>query len=306
MLKTRPYRLKKHLAFVLGGGGARGALQVGALRALLEANIKPDLLVGTSVGAVNATYLAVHGVNLRTIESLVEAWHDAAMADLLPSNYLWLTVRALFKRTGGQALTRLRDFYIAHGLAPDLRFSDIQGVRLIIVAADLNTGRAVLYGSDPRQSVLEGLLCSTGLPPWVYPLEKDGRLLMDGGVVSNLPIEPALAQGATEMIALGLADPRRPLVETQGFGSFISKLLYTAEQRQMDVELALAEARGIPVHHIALRGHTPVALWDFSHTDELIARGYELTRQAVAQWSPQGRATWRKWLAAFWPKALTP
>lgn len=293
--------MRKHLAFVLGGGGARGALQVGALRALLEANIKPDLLVGTSIGAVNAAYLAVRGVSLATVDALTEAWHDAAEADLLPSNYLWLTVRALFKRTGGHSLPLLRDFYIAHGLAPNLRFGDIQGVRLIVVAADLNTGRCVLYGSDPQQSVLEGVLCSTGLPPWVYPLEKDGRLLMDGGVVSNLPIEPALAQGATEIIALDLADPRNLSVEAHGFGSFIGKLMYTAEQRQMDVELALASARGIPVRHIALRGQAPVALWDFSHTDVLIARGYELTRQEMARWPPQGRRHWRQWLAAFWP-----
>ena len=55
------------LAFVLGGGGGRGALQVGALRALLEAGLQPDLLVGTSAGAVNATYLAMRGFNLETL-----------------------------------------------------------------------------------------------------------------------------------------------------------------------------------------------------------------------------------------------
>ena len=63
--------LKKNLAFVLGGGGARGAFQVGALRALLEAGISPDILVGTSTGAVNATSLALHGINLETINELV-------------------------------------------------------------------------------------------------------------------------------------------------------------------------------------------------------------------------------------------
>ena len=68
----------KPLAFVLSGGAARGALQVGALRALLEANIRPDMLVGTSVGAISAAYLAVHGVKLASVESLAQAWHDAA------------------------------------------------------------------------------------------------------------------------------------------------------------------------------------------------------------------------------------
>ena len=58
----------KKLGLVLSGGGARGALQVGAIRALLEADYHPDLLVGTSIGAVNATYLAVNGINLDTID----------------------------------------------------------------------------------------------------------------------------------------------------------------------------------------------------------------------------------------------
>lgn len=165
-------------------------MQVGALRVLLEADIRPEMLVGTSVGAVNAAYLAVRGVKLTTIEDLVEAWHDAVAADLLPSNYLWLTVRVLFNRVGWQPYHRLRDFFVAHGLSPDLRFGDIQGVQLMVVAADLNTGRIILYGTDPQQSVLEGVLASTALPPWVRPLEVGSQSLIDGGLVSTLPLEP--------------------------------------------------------------------------------------------------------------------
>jgi len=269
-------------AFVLGGGGARGALQVGALRALLEAGLQPDLMVGTSVGAINATHLAVRGVTQAGLESLAAAWHDAAVADLLPSNYLWLTMRVLFNRAGRRPHHRMRDFFVAHGLSPDLRFGDIQAVRLILVAADLNTGRAVLYGADPQQPVLEGLLASTALPPWVHPLEKDGQFLMDGGVVSTLPIEPALAQGAREIIALDLADPREVAIEAHGFGPFLGKLMNTIEQRQTEMEMALAAARGVPVRRMVLQGEQPVAIWDFSRTDELIERGYEMARQEMA------------------------
>jgi NTE family protein len=64
--------MNRPLALVLGGGGARGALQVGGLRALLEANIQPDLLVGTSIGAVNAATLAIRGAAASSIASLVE------------------------------------------------------------------------------------------------------------------------------------------------------------------------------------------------------------------------------------------
>jgi NTE family protein len=69
--------MNKPLALVLGGGGARGALQVGAVRALLEADIRPDLLVGTSIGAINAAGLAIRGVAAATIPSMVEDWRAA-------------------------------------------------------------------------------------------------------------------------------------------------------------------------------------------------------------------------------------
>jgi NTE family protein len=280
--------VNKPLAIVLGGGGARGALQVGALRALLEAGLQPDLMVGTSVGAINATYLAVHGATLAGLAGLIQAWHDAAAADLLPSNYLWLTMRVLFNRVGWRPHHRMRDFFVAHGLSPDLRFGDIRGLRLILVAADLNTGQPILYGANSQQSVLEGLLASTALPPWVHPLEREGQLLIDGGVVSPLPIEPAVAQGAGEIIALDLADPSQvPLAEAHGFGPFLGKLMNTIERRQREMEMALAAARGVPVWHVALQVEQPVAIWDFGHTPELIEHGYAIARREMAHWSPR-------------------
>ncbi|MCI0519896.1 MAG: patatin-like phospholipase family protein, partial [Chloroflexi bacterium] len=124
--------MKKPLAFVLSGGGARGALQVGALQALLAAGVRPDLLVGASIGAVNAAFLAVHGFSAKSLEKLAAVWHETATADLLPANYLWLTARSLFGRPSVNSAHSMRDFFIKHGLSPDLRFEDIHGARLIL------------------------------------------------------------------------------------------------------------------------------------------------------------------------------
>jgi len=297
--------MRRPLAFVLGGGGARGALQVGALRALLEAGFKPDLLVGTSIGAANAAHLALHGVSLAALESLVQTWRDAAAADLMPANYLWLTLRVLFNRPGWQPYHRMRDFFISHGIGPDMRFGDIRGVRLILVAADLNSGRPVLYGANPDDSVLEGLLASTALPPWVRPLEKGDYLLMDGGVVSNVPVEPALAQGARSIIALDLADPRCIPIGDERFGPFLAKLMRTVEQRQLDLEMALAAERGVEVWRIGLMGREPVQGWDFSHTEELIAQGYESARAELAQRPSARKPWWKRLLSAGDPPPAT-
>lgn len=140
-------------------------------------------------------------------------------------------------------------------------------------------------------------MASTTLPPWVRPLEVEDRFLMDGGVVSNLPIEPALSQGATEIIALDVAEPLAVDPGTEGFGPFLTKLTATVEQRQIDLELALAEARGVPVYRIVLRVDPSIALWDFSHADVLIPHGYEITRQQIADWQPGRRTTEHRWLA---------
>jgi NTE family protein len=267
------------LAFVLGGGGARGALQVGALRALLEIGLAPDLLVGTSIGAANASFLAVEGCTPEAVDRLEAAWHDAARQDLLPDNYLWLTVRALFNRSGPDVHARLRRFFISHGLDPGLRFRDLSGPRLILVAADLWAGNTMLYGTSPDQRILDGVLASTAIPPWVRPLDQGDHLVMDGGTVSNLPIEPALSQGATEIIALDLADARPLGSAIRGFGPFLFQLVHTVEQRQVHLEKQLAAARGVLVHHVPLQPAMPMPVWQFERSLPLIDRGYDLMHE---------------------------
>jgi NTE family protein len=290
---------RRTLAFVLGGGGARGALQVGALRALLEAGIRPDLLVGTSVGAINAASLALGGVCLEGLDRLVEAWRDAMAADLLPVNHLWLSVRALVGRGSDRSGYRMREFLMAHGLSPDLRFGDLRGVGLILVATDLNERRPVLYGPDPHDSVLEGVLASAAVPPWVRPRSRGGRFVIDGGFVSTLPVEPALARGATEIIALDLAGPHTLSSDAPGIAPFVVKLLATIEQREIDLELALAAARTVPVHRISLFTDPPVPVWDFNRTEELFLAGYERARAAMSTWELAPSVQWwarREWL----------
>ncbi len=283
--------MRRPLAFVLSGGGARGAFQVGALRALYEAGYIPDIWVGTSVGSVNAAYLAINGFTQKSLDSLVEAWHAAARADLLPSNYLYLTLRMLFNRAGIRSGHRFRDFFISHGLTEDLKFKDIKGTKLYLVSADLNTAAPLIYGLDPEDSILEGLIASTALPPWIHPIEKDGRFLMDGGVVSNLPIEPALINGAKEIIALDLYDSRDIPIGNHGFGPFLYKLLNTVEKRQIELEITLARSKGVVVHRISLIGEKPIAIWEFHLADQLIELGYRIAHQEIASWEAEKKAS---------------
>jgi NTE family protein len=290
---------KRKLAFVLGGGGARGALQAGALRALLEAGIQPDLLVGTSIGAVNAVFLAMRGFSLPALDQLNAAWYAAAKADLFPTSTTWLTLRVFFNRVHVYPYQGLKDFFISQGIGSDLRFADLPHFPVILVSADLNSHQPVYHGSDPKESVLDALLASTALPPWIHPIESDGRFLMDGGAVSNLPIEPAIAHGATEVIAVGLSNPDEIDPNTHGFGPFWTKYLNTVEARQISLELQLAHARNVPAHLVTFKTDVPVPPWDFSRTHFLLGEGYRQMKAALASGKiPLGRRA-ESWFATL-------
>lgn len=277
--------MKKSLAFVLGGGGARGAMQVGALRALFEAGLKPDLLVGTSIGAINATGLALWGVNLAGIEALEHAYQRMQDSRLLDPRLLQFAWNAVSKRQNHRGSHYAREFLIAEGITPELRFSQIHDVRLATVAADLHTGQPIVYGMDPEQSVMEGVLASIAIPPWFAPIEKDGQYIVDGGAVSNLPIEPAIRLGATEIIALDLHDPDSYADMNKTIDPLLTKLASAVTHRQRGLELELASARRVSVRHVSLRSTPAVPLWDFKSHQELFKVGYETMNNEMLRWS---------------------
>jgi NTE family protein len=283
--------MKKCTAFVLGGGGSHGAFQVGALRALLEAGITPDLLVGTSIGAVNATGLALWGVDKRGMDSLEQTWHKVAGIHMLDPRVNWLLMRSMLGRTSDLARRKVEGFCESLGLTRSLRFSDIRGVRLGLVSADIAAGRPVIYGMETDDPVLEGLLASIAVPPWFAPFHKNARVMVDGGALSNLPIEPAMQMGATEIVALDLdvplfSGPEVNLTVLQYMGEF----LHAITQRTAFLETSLAESQGIPVRRIEFGGMAGDPIWDFSNYRALIQAGYEQTVRQIGEWrSKSGR-----------------
>jgi NTE family protein len=283
MIKKTGNAVENKLAFALSGGGSRGALQVGAMYALLEYGLQPDLLIGVSIGAANATHIALKGFSKESLDMLVNVWHQAGSNDLLPANYIWLTVRAMFGRSSRDPSRHLKEFLIAKGITPELSFAEIRKPQLILVSSDLNTGEPILHGVQPDDKVLDALLLSTALPPWFMPERKEDRYLVDGAVVSHLPVEPAMNVGATKIVAFDLLDSGELQEAGDGVRGFFGRLIRTVEKRQVDLELKLAKARGIPVFYLGLLGETPIPIWDFHHTDELIARGYAITRSAIEE-----------------------
>src|SRR5574341_1245069 len=244
-------------AFVLGGGGARGAMQVCALRALIEAGLKPDLLVGASIGAVNAAALALFGPDLAGVDALERAWRDVADSYLLDPRLAQLALRMLIGLPSKRATERIAQVFVSAGITPDLTFGQIAGARLALIGADLTTGQPAIYGQNPHQSVLDGLLASVALPPWFPPVERDGSYIVDGGALSNVSVEPALTMGASDIVVLDLDDPDAAMGDKNNLGQRAGQFMYALSRRHVHLEIALAEARGVPVHTIELRSHPP-------------------------------------------------
>ena len=271
-------------AFVLGGGGARGALQVGALRALLEYDFKPDLLVGTSIGALNAAAVALWGFDAAGLARMEHAWKEVANAQILDPRFAQLIIKAMVGRPSDHSRQQSLKFMKRMGVDAEMTFGDITGIRLAVVSADIETGQPVIYGDDASDNLMEGLLASINVPPWFQPVHRGEKIIIDGGLVSNLPIEPALRLGAENIIALDLEQPVRKKPENLSLPDFFQKAFYAVNQRYTYLESALAEAHGVPVKVINFEGLCPYPIWDFSHHRELIGAGYEQAVGKLETW----------------------
>ncbi len=296
------------LAFVLSGGGNRGALEVGALQALFERGIRPQMLVGTSAGAMNAAYIATNPT-LEGAQELAELWLKLTKEDVYPGNHFTMAWRLL---TGKDSLfpnENLKRFIEAH-MPPEVRrFSDIKDVRLYVVATNLNTGQIHVFGDDPSTPLVEALMASGALPPYFPPWSYSGWQYIDGAAVANLPLGVALDRGATEVYAIHVAGLERREPYIRGLRSIASQSLAAMLSHQLQRELEEAAARpDVTVHYIKLEAFQDLFFWDFDHAAEMIEEGRRVMEEylrapqpltaprALPQWVIQPLWKVERWL----------
>lgn len=183
-------------AFVLTGGGSLGSVHVGMLEALYERGITPDLIVGTSVGAINGAYIASRPQTPETARSLGDVWRSLRRSHVFPLDF----IAGLMGFTG-----RTAHFVPNHALRRLIRahieFSDLANaaIPLRIVATDARTGEELLLG---RGDTVGAILASAAIPGIFPPVPWDGRLLIDGGVSNYAPFSHALDLGAETIYVL--------------------------------------------------------------------------------------------------------
>lgn len=231
-------RSRRKVALILSGGGARGAYEVGVLSYLLDSlttlrgSAPPiDIICGTSVGAINACYLAAHiGEPRQGITRLVDMWTELRLHDVLGFGVSQAINLPRVLLGGGARTTGVFDVTPMaklvereipwRAVARSLRRGHLTA--LTVSATEMSTGRTVIFmqtGPDgslpttaPPRTIIRGALIgpphalASAAIPILFPSVRIGReLFMDGGVRQNTPISPALRLGATHVFAIGLS-----------------------------------------------------------------------------------------------------
>ena len=170
------------IGLALGGGAAKGVAHIGVLKALEDANIEVDYIAGTSVGAMIAALYAFK-VDVETIGSLARR--------------LTMSKVTSFKlnKTGFFSTESLRELMLEY--VGDVAIEDAV-IPLSIVATDINSGEEIILTSG---SVVDAVCASAAIPGIYIPVEINGRTLVDGGLVQNVPIEALQTAGAGVTIA---------------------------------------------------------------------------------------------------------
>lgn len=252
-------------AFVLSGGGALGAAQVGALKALTEAGIRPDFVVGCSVGALNAGFFGCDPTMGR-VRDLERLWMSLTAADVFGKGHAVV----------GHLIRRHTHIYDAHALQALIRrgmtVDDLSktAVPVHVVTTNLHSGMQEWWSSGDPVDVLAASACLPGVFP---PVSFDSDLHVDGGVTCPVPVVKALELGADRV---WLIDVRGGSVGRRDARMTALDVLLLSFSITRD-----ALTHGLPVDARIVKlprvDTGPMDLRDFSRTRELIDKSYELT-----------------------------
>jgi NTE family protein len=192
-------------AFVLGGGGMLGAAEVGMARALLEAGVRPDLVCGTSVGAINGAAIAADPTP-EGAQRLMEMWEALGRNDMLGGSVVGRLASLVSRRTALHGNGALRQ--MLRDRLPAQTFEDL-AVPFECVAASIERAREHWFDSG---ELIEPVMASCALPGVFPPVRIGDEHFFDGGLVNSIPLERAVARGADTVWVLHVGRIEEDLV----------------------------------------------------------------------------------------------
>jgi NTE family protein len=195
---------KRKVAFVLGGGGALGAYEIGMLRALLDKDIVPDLIFGTSIGAFNGVAIAADPT-LASVDRLEEAWTTLDNSDVFSGTVFSGAATLVRTRTAihsNQPLRRLLTKLLGAKTFEDLL------IPFQCVAACIERAEEHWFSEG---ELVDAILASSAVPGILPAVKVNGEHFVDGGIVNSIPIARAVELGASEIFVLHVGRIERPL-----------------------------------------------------------------------------------------------
>ncbi|MDQ6883602.1 MAG: patatin-like phospholipase family protein [Candidatus Dormibacteraeota bacterium] len=259
-------------AFALSGGGARGALQVGMLRALLEHGIRPDLVVGVSIGAWNGAWLA-HRPELEWVERLDEVWRNVSRQSL--DMVWWRAARNMVRRRPslyeGSGLARLIGQHLhAHN------FEDL-AVPLHTVAIDLTLGIKSVFSRGP---LAPAVLASSAIPGIFPPVTIDDHQHVDGGMVDPTGLDTAIELGARRIFVLDSGYAGQLPAPLASMNAIVDHTFQIAAQHRTRWTIQQM-GRSIEIVHLRPSAGFLRHSMDFGATASYLDEGYRYTIRAL-------------------------
>jgi NTE family protein len=276
-LVCRPKRTGPLTALVLGGGGSRGAVGVGLYRAIVELGIPIDLVVSSSIGAVNGAMIAA-GMAPAKLE---ECWKALRRCDVVGSH--WQFLRLLTGSSSLYSNESLRRLLRCH--LPVRSFSELR-IPLVIVGTDLETGRAMALSEG---DLIEAVLASTALPGLFPPILWKGRNLVDGGLSDNVPIDLAVGRGAKRVIGM-LCGCAKGFVGPMNIVSVVGQSFSLAINARYRCDMGVYGSR-VELHIMEPCFESALNLLDFDRAWTLIEPAYQYALRTLRKQLEESRET---------------
>jgi len=285
---------RPRIGLVLSGGGARGMAHIGVIKVLEEMRIPVDVITGTSMGAIVGGLYAA-GLSPSELETLVTSveWNEAFRDKPDPSEQpfrrkqdtqqyqidfeLGIKNGQLTIPLGlvqGQNLNRILSGTLMHKAT--VKDFDRLHIPFRAVATDIETGNAVVIG---RGDLATALHASMSIPGVFAPVEMEGKMLVDGGIANNLPIDVARAMGAEVVICVDIGTPLRSRGKLQSATSVTAQVMTITIQRNVAAQLATLRKDDILIQpNLGDAGTT-----DFAKASAVLKIGEEKARSLQSQ-----------------------
>lgn len=253
------------MSIVLCGGGSRGALEVGFYRAVRELALPIDLVVGSSIGALNGAYIAA-GI---PPAELAKLWLGVRRQDVIRWN--WKGLLRPRRHPGLYTLDPLRE--LLRCTLPATRFEDLS-IPLTITTTDLQQGKAVHWHGVG--DIIEPLIASLSLPVFFPPVRIGEHQFVDGGFANNVPLDQTLALGARHALMIECVCCQNIPLSFDGVLGVLGRSLSIAFDCKYNIDVERVKQM-VQIHVVRPRFPKDVGLLDFDHTADLIDAGHRQT-----------------------------